>query len=106
MSTDEVIPGGRQNLAAATYGQQLSRISFAGADLTSSSGPRHLRFDRCSFAGADLRQATLEQVSSRCAICATRTFARHRFAVHRSRPATCGEPICVVRTCSASRSVP
>ncbi|WP_211291332.1 pentapeptide repeat-containing protein [Kineococcus xinjiangensis] len=62
MSTAEEPTGGRQELVAATYGQQLRRISFAGADLTSVRAAKHLGLDRCSFAGADLRHATLEQV--------------------------------------------
>lgn len=52
--------GDRSALAGASYGTTVRRFDFSKAALSSVSGPKMLRLDRCTFAGADLRHATLD----------------------------------------------
>jgi uncharacterized protein YjbI with pentapeptide repeats len=50
----------RSALASARYGATVRRLDLSQAALSSVSGPKSLRLDRCTFAGADLRLATLD----------------------------------------------
>jgi len=50
----------RSALTSHRYSATVRGLDFSGADLTSVSGPKTLRLDRCTFAHADLRHATLD----------------------------------------------